>query len=87
MSGDYTDEHLTRAEGPTSFNALLFGGGANPTSGFQDQFVTRTLTFNNVFSLNWLKSFGKTYGRSWSLHRIFQSALQKIWFQTKWIKS
>jgi len=59
MSGDYTDEHLTRAEGPESFNALLFGGGANPTSGFQDQFVTRTFTFNNVFSLNYLKSFGK----------------------------
>ena len=26
---------------------------------FQDQFVTRTFTFNNVFSLNYLKTFGK----------------------------
>ncbi|MEO9512584.1 MAG: SusC/RagA family TonB-linked outer membrane protein [Flavobacteriaceae bacterium] len=59
LSGDFTDEHLLSAEGPTSFNALLFGGGANPTSGVQNQFVTRTFNYNQVLSLNYLKTIGK----------------------------
>ncbi|NER14972.1 SusC/RagA family TonB-linked outer membrane protein [Leptobacterium flavescens] len=58
-SGDYTDEHLTRAEGPESFNALLFAQTGNNTPGFQDQNTTRTFSFNAVTSLNWNKTFGK----------------------------
>ena len=59
MSTDYRSEHLTVAEGPESFNALLFGGDANPTSGFQQQDTRRTFTYNQVTSLNYLQSFGK----------------------------
>lgn len=59
MSGDYQSVFLTRAEGPTSFNALLFGGAQNPTSGFQQQTSTRQFSYNQVTSLNASKSFGK----------------------------
>lgn len=50
LGGDFTDQNLTRAEGPTSFNALLFAENGNTTPGFQDQQNTR------VFSYNWLNS-------------------------------
>lgn len=59
LSADYNSEFLLRAEAPDSFNALLFGGGANPTSGFQDQDSNRTFTYNQVTSLNFSKEFGK----------------------------
>jgi len=59
LSGDFQDEVLLRAEGPESFNALLFGGAANPTSGFQEQDYRRQFSFNQVTSLNYNKSFGK----------------------------
>ncbi len=59
MSADYQNEILTRSEAPDSFNALLFGGGANPTSGFQDQQTRRVFTYNQVTSLNYAKSWGK----------------------------
>ena len=59
MSMDYQSESLTRAEGPESFNALLFGGAENPTSGFQQQFSTRAFTYNQITSLNASKTFGK----------------------------
>ena len=62
MSADYQSEFLTRAEGPESFNALLFGGAENPTSGFQQQFSTRQFTYNQVTSLN--------YNNSWGRHSI-----------------
>ena len=39
MSADYQSEFRTEAEGPTSFNALLFGGAENPTSGYQRQAI------------------------------------------------
>jgi TonB-linked SusC/RagA family outer membrane protein len=57
MAGDYQSEFLTRAEGPESFNALLFGGDENPTSGFQQQVSNRAFSYNQVTSLN----FNKTY--------------------------
>ena len=57
MSGDYQSVFLTRAEGPTSFNALLFGGAQNPTSGFQFQQSTRQFSYNQVTSLNFNKTF------------------------------
>ncbi|MBF8150107.1 SusC/RagA family TonB-linked outer membrane protein [Winogradskyella sp. F6397] len=59
MSGDYQSEFLTRAEGPTSFNAFLFGGAENPTSGFQTQQSTRQFSYNQVTSLNASKVYGK----------------------------
>ncbi|MDM9631598.1 SusC/RagA family TonB-linked outer membrane protein [Robiginitalea aurantiaca] len=59
MSADYQSEFLTRAEGPESFNALLFGGAENPTSGFQQQSSTRQFTYNQVTSLNYANSWGR----------------------------
>ncbi|WP_334113150.1 SusC/RagA family TonB-linked outer membrane protein [Paucihalobacter sp.] len=63
LGGDYQGITFTRAEGPASFNALLFGGAANPTSGFQDQQSTRIFTYNQVTSLNFTKTF-------WDKHTI-----------------
>jgi TonB-linked SusC/RagA family outer membrane protein len=62
MGGDYQSEFLTRAEGPTSFNALLFGGAENPTSGFQQQASTRQFSYNQVTSL--------TYANEWGRHSM-----------------
>ena len=59
MAGDYQSEFFLRAEAPDSFNAILFGGAENPTSGFQDQDSNRAFTYNQVTSLNANKSFGK----------------------------
>ncbi len=59
MSGDYQSEFTTRAEGPTSFNALLFGGAQNPTSGFQQQNSNRQFSYNQVTSLHFNKTWGK----------------------------
>ncbi len=59
LSADYQSEFLTRAEAPDSFNALLFGGAANPTSGFQQQISTRQFSFNQVTSLNYVNTWGK----------------------------
>jgi len=59
LGGDYENNLLTRAEGPTSFNALLFGGAENPTSGFQQQDTRRQFIFNAITSLNASKEFGK----------------------------
>ncbi|MEM9678758.1 MAG: SusC/RagA family TonB-linked outer membrane protein [Bacteroidota bacterium] len=59
MSADYQNEILTRAEGPESFNALLFGGAENPTSGVQWQQTRREFSYNQVTSLHFNKTFGK----------------------------
>ncbi len=59
MSADYQSEFLTEAEGPTSFNAFLFGGAENPTSGYQQQQSTRQFTYNQVTSLNYNNTWGK----------------------------
>jgi TonB-linked SusC/RagA family outer membrane protein len=59
LGGDYENEIFLRAEAPDSFNALLFGGAENPTSGFQQQTTTRQLIFNSISSLNASKTFGK----------------------------
>ncbi|MDH3699060.1 MAG: SusC/RagA family TonB-linked outer membrane protein, partial [Flavobacteriaceae bacterium] len=62
LSADYQSEFLTRAEAPDSFNALLFGGAENPTSGFQQQITTRQFSFNQVTSLN--------YNNQWGNHSV-----------------
>ncbi len=59
MSADYQSEFTTEAEGPTSFNALLFGGAENPTSGYQRQNSIRQFTYNQVTSLNYVNTWGK----------------------------
>lgn len=58
ISSDAQEIMLTRAEGPDSFNALLFAGGAD-TPGFQDQQYERQFTFNQVTSLRYNKEFEK----------------------------
>ncbi|MFN3137636.1 MAG: SusC/RagA family TonB-linked outer membrane protein [Allomuricauda sp.] len=58
MSADYRDETRTLAEGPLSFNALLFAQGKDP-SGTQDQDVIRQFSYNQTTSLNYNKEFGK----------------------------
>jgi TonB-linked SusC/RagA family outer membrane protein len=66
MSADYESEFRTRAEASDSFNALLFGGAANPLAGFQEQTSNRTFTYNQVTSL--------TYDNSWGKHSISAGA-------------
>lgn len=57
ISGDFQEEILTRAEGPTSFNALLFAQTGNTTPGFQQQAFTREFRYNQLASINYSKSF------------------------------
>jgi TonB-linked SusC/RagA family outer membrane protein len=59
MGGDYQGETLTLARAPESFNALLFGGAENPTSGFQQQISARQFSYNQVTSLSYANSWGK----------------------------
>jgi TonB-linked SusC/RagA family outer membrane protein len=59
LTADLLDENLTRAEGPTSFNALLFAQTGNETPGWQRLQNSRQFTFNQVTSLNYNKEFGK----------------------------
>lgn len=58
MSADYRDETRTQAEGPLSFNALLFAQGKDP-SGTQNQDVIRQFSYNQTTSLNYNTEFGK----------------------------
>ncbi|WP_054558239.1 SusC/RagA family TonB-linked outer membrane protein [Croceitalea dokdonensis] len=58
LSSEFRDEIRTTAEGPESFNALLFAQGKDP-SGTQFQQSTRQFSYNQVTSLNWAKVFGK----------------------------
>ncbi|MBL4605034.1 MAG: SusC/RagA family TonB-linked outer membrane protein, partial [Flavobacteriaceae bacterium] len=50
---DYIEEILTRAEGPTSFNALLFAAAGDTTPGFVFQNSNRFASFNFVNSINY----------------------------------
>lgn len=59
MSGDYNSEFFTTSEASDSFNAILFGGGANPTAGSQSQQSRRVFSYNQVTSLNYNKVFGE----------------------------
>lgn len=58
LGTDFTDEKLLRAEGPESFNAILFAQRGNDTPGFQQQRSTQSVTFNFLNSLAWDKTFG-----------------------------
>jgi len=59
LSADFQDENLLSAEGPESFNAILFGGDGNETPGTQDQQNTRQFTMNHVASLSYDFDIGK----------------------------
>ncbi|WP_442846561.1 SusC/RagA family TonB-linked outer membrane protein [Leeuwenhoekiella sp. H156] len=59
LSADYQNEVLTTSEASDSFNALLFGGAANPLAGSQFQQTRRVFSYNQVTSLNYNKSFGE----------------------------
>ncbi len=59
MGADYQSVFGTTVRSPESFNALLFGGAENPTSGFQEQASTRQFSYNQVTSLNYENSWGE----------------------------
>ncbi len=61
ISGDFTDQQRFRAEGPESFNAILFAQNGNTTPGFQDQRTTRTFAFNSLTSINYHKTFAEKH--------------------------
>jgi TonB-linked SusC/RagA family outer membrane protein len=58
ISSELRDENFISAEGPLSFNALLFAQGKDP-SGTQFQQNTRQFSYNQTASLNYNKEFGK----------------------------
>ncbi len=58
-SGDLLAESLTRAEGPESFNALLFAETGNNTPGFQQQSFRRDFLYNQVTNISYENTFGK----------------------------
>ena len=57
ISGDFQEEVFLSAEGPTSFNALLFAETGNNTSGNQQQAFEREFRYNQLLSINYSKSF------------------------------
>ncbi|SHE53672.1 TonB-linked outer membrane protein, SusC/RagA family [Psychroflexus salarius] len=63
-SMDYQNEILTRAEGPESFNAILFAQTGNETPGFQQQNSRRVFSFNQLTSLNYSKTFNEKHSLS-----------------------
>ncbi|WP_080780111.1 SusC/RagA family TonB-linked outer membrane protein [Chryseobacterium phocaeense] len=56
-SGQYLNNRFTQAEYPLSFNAFLFKG-AQEFSGFEDTNLRREFLFNNLWQLEYLKTFG-----------------------------
>ncbi len=58
LTAELRDEKRVTVEGPTSFNALLFAQGKDP-SGTITQNSNRQFSFNQVTSLNYNKTFGK----------------------------
>ncbi len=57
FGGDFTDEHLLRVEGPTSFNAQLFASVGDNTPGISDQDVRRSVALNFNNSLTYTNTF------------------------------
>jgi len=90
LSADLQDENLTRAEGPDSFNALLFAETGNDTPGFQNQQFSRQFSFNQVTSLNYNKEFGvhtvnvglfvEYFKAHWQTFGFFQEGLNAATF-------
>ncbi len=80
LSGEFRDQIRTTVEGPTSFNALLFAGGRDP-SGFQTQSIDRQFTYNQVTSLNYNKTFGKHTIDGGAYVEYFRGFFQNFGFQ------
>jgi len=68
IGGDFTDQNLLRAEGPESFNAILFAEQGNTTPGFQQQSSTRVFSYNWLNSLSYDKTFNDLHGIEVGLH-------------------
>lgn len=73
IGADFTDQLFTLAEGPTSYNALLFAEDGNETPGVQQQSNTR------VFSYNWLNSL--TYSKTFNDLHTFDVGLYSEYFR------
>ena len=71
---DYQNNILTRFEASDSFNALLFGGAANPLAGFQQQATIREFTFNQTTSLNYNKVFNEKHSLNVGLYTEYFKA-------------
>ncbi|NNE27866.1 MAG: SusC/RagA family TonB-linked outer membrane protein [Saprospiraceae bacterium] len=76
MGGDFADQNRLTAEGPTSFNAILFAETGNNTPGFQTQSNTR------VFSYNWLNSLNYNFSLN-NLHS-FEVGLYSEYFRASY---
>lgn len=81
-SMDFTTETLTTAEGPRSFNALLFAQSGNNTAGFQDRQYRQEFTWNQLTSINYTKVFEEDHTVSVGLYNeMFSANLQTLGFR------
>ncbi len=80
MSSDYSNIITTRAEGPTSFNALLFAQTGNTTPGFQNQQSRRVFTYNQVTSLNYEHVWGDNTLSAGAYVEYFKAHLRTFGF-------
>ncbi len=74
LSSNYTEDILTRAESPISFNAQLFAETGNDTPGFQQQSSDRVLKVNFVNSLNYDFDLGDKHSLSASIFTEYYKA-------------
>lgn len=85
---DFQQENLLRAEQSESFNALLFGGGANPNAGFQDQQNRQQFTYNQVTSIKYNKTFANKHTVSAGLYNeLFHAQLNTFGFRENGLDS
>jgi TonB-linked SusC/RagA family outer membrane protein len=61
LGADFADQIRLTAEGPTSYNALLFAETGNNTPGFQAQSSTRVFSYNWLNSVNYNKTFNNVH--------------------------
>lgn len=81
---DYTNTILTFAQESDGFNAQLFGGGANPFAGFQDQQTTRQFTFNQITSLSYNNTFAEKHTVDVGLYtEYFKAHLRTFGFRAQ----
>ncbi len=78
VNSDYTNVQTTRAESPTSFNAILFAASGDDTPGFQQQSsdnvfsydITNSLVFERTFNNKHDLNFG-VYAEYYRAHRRY----------------
>ena len=78
LSTDFTNETLTRAEAPNSFNAQFFAEDGNTTPGFQQQYSDRVLALNFNNSLKYLDTFDDKHTVEVSLSSEYFKAHQRF---------